>query len=255
MTESLLRLLELTRSEGWVALLLFLRVGAFTTLLPGFGEQSVPARVKLGVALSLTTLVFATGITLPPDLTPGYRGFLLAVGTETAIGLALGIGLRLFVMGLQIAGSMMAQSTSLSQILGSAGVEPLPAIGHVLVIGALALAMTMGLHVHAVLYLLISYEVLPPGSWPDAGDLAQWGIALVARCFAMAFSLAAPYIVISLIYNLTLGVINRAMPQLMVAFVGAPLITFGGMALLYLLIQQVLTSWAGQTFDFLVSPF
>ncbi|NIZ09723.1 flagellar biosynthetic protein FliR [Pseudooceanicola sp. HF7] len=253
MNELLAHLLDLLRAQGWLMAVILLRVGAFTSFLPAFGEQSVPTRVKLVIAVSLSAIVLSAQPVLPPQ--PGYRSFLSLLASETVIGLMLGLGLRLFVMGLQTAGSMMAQATSLSQILGGAGVEPLPAIGHVLVIGGLALAMILGLHVHAVLYLLMSYDVLPVGRWPDGADLAQWGSGLVAQSFRLAFSLAAPFIIISLIYNLTLGVINRAMPQLMVAFVGAPVITFGGLALLFLLSRQILTVWSERMFAFLTAPF
>ena len=49
----------------------------------------------------------------------------------------------------------------------------------------------------------------------------------------LAFTLAAPFVLVSVLYNLTLGVINRAMPQLMVVFVGAPVITGLGLAVLF----------------------
>ena len=49
----------------------------------------------------------------------------------------------------------------------------------------------------------------------------------MAASFALALSLAAPFVIASLLYNVALGVINKAMPQLMVAFVGAPAITCG----------------------------
>ena len=42
-----------------------------------------------------------------------------------------------------------------------------------------------------------------------------------------------------------LGVINRAMPQLMVAFVGAPAITAAGLLLLALAAPILLDIWAG----------
>lgn len=248
------RALDMLRAEGWQAMIVLLRVGTFTSFMPGFGEQSVPARIKLVVALSLTAVVLAARPALPGD-PPSPEAFAHLLATEVVAGLALGLGLRLFVLALQTTGSMIAQATSLSQILGMTLIEPMPAIGNILVIGGLALAMVMGLHVHAVLYLLISYEAMPAGQWPAAADLTQWGIALTGRSFRLAFTLAAPFIIISVIYNLTLGVINRAMPQLMVAFVGAPVITFGGMALLLLLVAPLLTTWAEALFGFLHQPF
>ncbi len=254
MNETAAEIMAFVRTEGWAAAMIFLRVGAFASFLPGFGEQSVPARFKLITAMGLTLIVLSAGPDLP-DIAPGYRSFLRLMLTETVAGLLLGVGLRLFVIGLQTAGTMIAQSTSLSQILGNAGVEPMPAIGHILVIGGLALAMVLGLPVHAVMLMLMSYEVMPVGSLPAGADLAQWGIGLISQSFKLAFSLAAPFLIISLIYNLTLGVINRAMPQLMVAFVGAPVITFGGLALLWLLAPQILQTWSRAMFTFLVAPF
>ena len=66
--------------------------------------------------------------------------------------------------------------------------------------------------------------------------------------------LAAPFVTTSLLYNLTLGVINRAMPQLMVAFVGAPVITLGGMVLLLWCAPTMLAVWADALIAFLDDP-
>ena len=161
---------------------------------------------------------------------PSIPAFVALLLSETVIGLGLGFGVRLFLMGLQTAGTMIAQSTSLSQALGNTGMDPMPAMGHLLVLGGICLAMILGLHVETVRYLLVSYEMFPIGAVPVAAEMAEWGLSGVASAFRLAFVLAAPFMIVSLLYNLTLGVINRAMPQLMVVFVGAPLITFGGLA-------------------------
>jgi flagellar biosynthetic protein FliR len=76
----------------------------------------------------------------------------------------------------------------------------------------------------------------------------------VARAFALAFSLAAPFVVASFLYNLALGAINRAMPQLMVAFVGAPVITAGGLVLLALALPALLGVWLAAFDEFLARP-
>ena len=41
----------------WVGFLVFLRVSAAISLLPAFGEQALPQRVKLGLALMFTAVV------------------------------------------------------------------------------------------------------------------------------------------------------------------------------------------------------
>jgi len=179
--------------------------------------------------------------------------WLIWIVGEIGIGLWFGLLIRVFVFCLQTAGSIAAQSTSLSQILGSAGVEPLPAMGHVITMAGLTLALALGLHVSAVEYLIGSYMLFPIGQLPDLEAVAQSIVKQIASGFQLAFALAAPFFILSLLYNLTLGVINRAMPQLMVAFVGAPVITAGALFLLTISIPLILGTWVRALFGFLAS--
>ena len=245
--------LDAVLSSGfWHVALVFLRVSALVSVLPAFGEHSVPMRVKLVVAVMFTAVVVPAVETIAqPGGLPSLARVILS---ETLSGLALGLGLRLFVLALHIAGSIAAQSTSLSQLAGGAAGEPMPAMGHVLVIAGLALAVMTGLHVRAAELLVLSYNLFPPGSFPAAPDLSAWGVARIGHAFALAFTLAAPFVIASMIYNLALGVINRAMPQLMVAFVGAPVITLGGLALLCVAAPLMLSVWAEALGGFLSDP-
>ncbi len=246
--------LDLWLDLFWLHALVFLRVGPVVALFPGFSERSVPARVKLAVAV-----VFA--VIVAPAASPYLGNIDLSapsawtILTETAIGLLMGVGLRLFVLALQTAGSIAGQATSLAQILGSAGVTPLPAIGHLLVFGGIALAMMLGLHVQAAQMIVLSYGLFPVGDLPGAAAVADWGVRQVAGAFALAFTLAAPFVIVSVLYNLALGVINRAMPQLMVVFVGAPVITAAGLGLLFLLAPTILTVWIDALQAFVANPF
>jgi flagellar biosynthetic protein FliR len=231
----------------------FLRVAAMAALLPAFGEQNVPARIKIVVAIAFTLIVAPA---LPAELKDqASLNPRLVVFTEVLSGLAMGLGIRLFVLALQTAGSIAAQSTSLSQVLGGAAVDPLPAMGYILIVGGLALAVMNGLHVKAAQLIILSYDVLPMGRFPVASDLSDWGVQQVARAFSLAFSLAAPFVILSVLYNFALGAINKAMPQLMVAFVGAPVITLGGLFILMIAAPTILVVWLGAMDGFLANPF
>jgi len=232
--------------------MVFLRVSALVSLLPAFGDRSVPARIKLGLAIAFTLIIAPAipVIDVPSDI-------LSLVGNsvaEVGIGLALGFGIRMFILILQTAGSIAAQSTSLSQILGGAGVEPVPAMGFVLVVGGLALAVMAGLHVRAATFVAASYDLFPFATIPGGQALSRWGLGQISQGFSLAFLLSAPFVIASTIYNLTLGVINRAMPQLMVAFVGAPVITFGGLFLLFVCAPLMLMIWVDALNGFLGNP-
>jgi flagellar biosynthetic protein FliR len=236
----------------WSASVVFLRVGAAMAMMPGFGEMVVPARIRLGLALAFTAVVFPA---VAPNLPGPETGILPVLTTETVAGLALGAALRLFVHALQIAGMIIAQSTSLAQLFAGGQAEPQPATGHLLVMAGIAAAMAAGLHVTLAAYLIQSYDLLPAGRLPQASDLAEWGVARVGHAFALAFSLAMPFVIAGFLYNLALGIINRAMPQLMVAFVGAPALGLGGLLLLALVAPVLLATWLAALGGFFADPF
>jgi len=214
--------------------LVFTRIGATVALLPGLGEQTLSVRIRLGITVAITALVW-------PMLIPSQLGnFTLwetmpLIVLEGLVGVFLGLSVRLILMALQFAGSIASMSTSLSQIMGSAGTpDPLPSIGNILALAGITLALATGLHIKAVLMITYSYDVLKIGMVPSGEDIVYWGINRSASAFALGFTLAGPFVIASFAYNLTLGLINRAMPQLMVAFIGAPAITAGGILILFL---------------------
>jgi flagellar biosynthesis protein FliR len=136
------------------------------------------------------------------------------------------------IHALQMAGTIAANMTSLSQLFGGAGVDPQPRWR--------SSSSSPG-------------SRLPPrpactsrSPWrssrptgcsrsgaPGSGDLAGWGRRASPKPSATGLRARRalhrdrrPY------RNLALGAINRAMPQLMVAFVGAPATVWGALALL-----------------------
>lgn len=238
------------QSVAVAAVLVFLRVGAALALLPAFGEQSVPTRIRLVIAVAFTSIVTpAVAPMMPVEPT------LFHAAAEVAGGLALGAAFRMMIIALQIAGTMIAQATSLSQIAGGAAPEPLPAVGHFLTSAGLALAVMAGLHVKLAEALILSYQIWPAAALPSAASFAEWGLSHVAQAFSLAFALAAPFTIAALMYNLALGAINRAMPTLMVSFIGAPALSAGGLALLAILAPLLLSVWVQNLENLMENPF
>jgi flagellar biosynthesis protein FliR len=246
-------LLDLAEAGLWAAALVFVRAGAVVALMPGFGEMAVPQRVKLGLILCFTVVVAPI---LAADIEAyGPEPGLTALLGEAVAGLILGVGMRLFLLTLQSAAAIIAQSTTLSQLVPGATPEPQPAIGNMFLIAGIALALVAGLHVKAAELMILSYDILPAGGYPDARVVADWGVGLASQTFSLAFTLAAPFVIASMIYNLALGAINRAMPQLMVSMVGAPALTLGGLALLAVATPLLLSVWLQAFGAFLANPF
>ena len=254
MTGLFAQLTELTgigQAWLWTATLVFLRVGAALFLMPAFGEQVVPQRIRLVLALAFTAIV-APAVS---DSMAEVQGTLRPAAIEVMAGLAIGIGMRLFVFALQVAASIIAQVSSLSQLFGGTTPDPQPAIGNLLTVAALALAVLAGLHVKAASLLILSYRVLPAGHFPGAADMADWGLQQVVHSFSLAFALAAPFVIGSVVYNVALGIINKAMPQLSVTLVGAPALTAASLLLMLVAVPLMLAVWLGSFDAFLAQPF
>lgn len=249
MTEIFGGILRDFQNSASLFFLVFLRVGAFASLLPGFGEQSVPARIKVLLAISLSVIVFPLVADGLPELTG--KSFHLAIVYEVMTGLFLGVSTRLFVIALQTAGTIAAQSTSLSQIFGGSSVDPIPALGYIIVVAAIALAMIFDLHIVLSKFLVASFQFFPVGSYMSGAAIIRTGVQYVTDAFELAVLIAAPFLLVSTLYNLMLGAVNRAMPQLMVAFIGAPFITFAGLVILFVTLPFILNFWLEAFFEFL----
>jgi flagellar biosynthetic protein FliR len=232
--------------------LIFARVGSAAIVLPGIGERFVPLRVRLAVALALS--IPLTWLDIVQGTPTEMRGWMIAILSESLTGVVLGVAVRFFLIGLQVAGSIAAQSTSLAQVFGGQSVEPLPAVGHLLTFAGLALLMSNGFAVRLVVTFAESYKIVAFGGRFSSSGMADWGLSLVVWIFEAGFVLAAPFLLTSVLYNLTLGFINKAMPQLMVMFVGAPLITFLSLIILAVGVPMLLTVWQDGVFEFLAYP-
>ncbi|MEM7056332.1 MAG: flagellar biosynthetic protein FliR [Pseudomonadota bacterium] len=230
----------------FVGMGIFVRIGAAAFLVPGLGERSLSMRIRLGGALAIAILL-APMIRPMVPLSPGNPISLLAVLTsEAAIGLIIGLAFRFLVYALQIAGMVAAQHLSVAQMFGT-GVapEPEPTIATLLGMGGITLALMSGLHVHLVATLAGMYEVFPFGQFPNGADLAEWATTRMAGTFAIGVTLAAPFVAIGFAYNLALGALNRAMPQLLVALVGVPALVWVGIVVLALVLPTLMETWMG----------
>jgi len=256
MIADLMPLLPISQAALWTGFVVFVRISAILAVMPAFGDHAVPMRVRLVLALMFTFIVAPTvALAIPPIKTGVFLAF-TAIGPEVITGLFFGLFLRFFILALQIAGSIAAQSTSLSQIFGgSAGVDPQPAIGHLLVVSGTALAVMSGLHVQLAGYMIHTYTLVPTCELLSAAIVIDLGLQEVRRIFELGFSLAAPFLIASLVYNVVMGVINRAMPQLMVSFVGAPAIIAGGLLFLLITAPIMLGLWYAAFSSFMTSPF
>ncbi len=231
--------------------LVFARVAAAFMLLPGFGETHLPPRVKVVAAL-LVAAAMAGSVPGRPELVPLPETMAGQIGAEIVVGLLLGTVARILFNALHVAGTLIAQQAGLGLII-PASIEPegVSALAQILLFGGISLIFALDLDHQLLLAIRDSYALFPLGRLPAPGDMAQHVIRTISDAFSLGVRLSLPFLVIGFVLYAGLGVINRAMPQLMVFFVAAPGFTIVGLALLGITLPVILWTWAG-AFDALL---
>jgi flagellar biosynthetic protein FliR len=216
---------DLLSINAFAALVVFARVGAVIAFLPGFSAAWVSVRIRLVMALALTLLVTPAlaGILPPMPATPAALGLLLL--RESAIGLFLGSVALIAFAALQTAGTFIAYLSSFASALVQdpvADQQSSTIAGFFTALG-LVLIFVTDLH-HLMLRAIVdSYGLFTPGAPPPLDDFCGFITHAVAESFGLGVQLAAPFLVVSLVYNVGLGLLGRLMPQLPVFFFGLPL--------------------------------
>jgi flagellar biosynthetic protein FliR len=229
----------------WAAALVFARVGAMVMLLPGFGEPSIPARVRLAFALLLAAAIapgLVDRVPEPPETAFGMAG--VVVG-EIVIGVMLGGAARLLVSALATAGQIIGLEIGIAFAQTAdptmTGAGQLMAV--FLSVMGVALIFATGLDHMFLQGMVGSYDVLSPGTPPPVGDAAQLALDTTARSFLVGFQIATPVIAAGMIFRLGLGVLSRLIPQIQVFFVALPLQLMGGFVVLALGLSTGMLIW------------
>jgi flagellar biosynthetic protein FliR len=227
------------------ASLVFCRMAAAGMLLPGLGEQEVPANIRLGLAVLITLLLLPLLAPLLPAAPEHPFDLLRLILGEIVVGLWLGSLARLLASTLaqagQVIGTMMGLTTPLQgdMVLGAQGTP----LGRLFGFLATVLLLATGLYALPLAALLNSYALLPPGGGFPGGGAAEAMAVMVAHSFELALRLAAPFILAGVLFNLGLGLVARVAPQVQIFVVAAPAQILAGFGLLILLLPAILLTW------------
>ncbi|WP_081814705.1 flagellar biosynthetic protein FliR [Hyphomonas sp.] len=238
--------------SAWIALVMVIvaRLSFIIFFMPGIGEQTIPVQMRVMILLALSAMFSISGFVSPPP-TESFASYAGVLSTEVAIGFALGVVLRVTIWMLSIAGTVISQAIGLSQLLGVAlEHEQQTMTANLLSMAGAALLLSADFHIKAIASLLRLYTDVPIGALEAMNQ--DMLVQAFLSAFGLAIMLAWPFVAVNLLYNICLGFINKALPSLMVAFVGAPLMIGAGIILLALSIMGMLVVWEGRIPDIVV---
>lgn len=225
--------------------LVFARIGAILMLLPGFGEPSIPMRIRLSFALLVCVVV---GPVIAPMLPPMPERPLMLAGLvmgEVIVGLMIGAVARIFMAVAAIAGQVIGMQSGLAmaQSFDPSQGQQGALVATFLNLTFLLLLFATNIH-HLLLEMMVnSYAVFEAGQMPSLADAAEWALEAFIDAFRIGVQLAAPLIVFGLTFYLALGVLSRLMPQAQIFFIAMPSNIMVGLFILTIALGAMSAVW------------
>ncbi|HEX3696454.1 MAG TPA: flagellar biosynthetic protein FliR [Polyangia bacterium] len=220
------------------------RVIPLAIMLPAFGGRHVPLSIRLALGALLAALAW-------PLVAAAYGGagldraspllWILIVGRELAVGVAVGFVASLAFHAAEVAGQLgdglRGANAAAILIPASDGGAPSP-LGTLYLLLATVIFLEIGGLSRVIAALMNSYAAVPLGL-SNASVSGMQNAALVvllasAKLLATALGLAAPLIVAMLLADVALAALARLAPDLPIYFLGLPVKALLGVGVILL---------------------
>jgi flagellar biosynthetic protein FliR len=209
-----------------MVILVFLRVSAMLFVIPAFGERTVPVRVKGGLAILITLMIYPLIRADVPSLLREAQSFAIVAAMigEILIGLTIGLAARMIFAGIQYAGEIIGVKMGFYMIsiidpVSSTHVNKIAEFQYII---ALLVYLAVDAHHIFISAILDSYRMVAPFSYQFSGALMETLIRFSANIFLTAVKIGAPIMAVLFFTNTALGVIARTVPQINIFIIGFP---------------------------------
>lgn len=215
-------------------LVLFLASIRIITMLmssPIFSVRQIPSMIKVGLSLILSLLVSANiGIPTYQFINNNFD-LLFFIFREIAIGVSIGYISTLIFNAIRVSAQIMDFNVgfSMSQYFDPSTAGSSTPLERFFNWFAIVIFVTLNFH-HILLSAIIkSFEVVPLGILKINSNVFIVVLDVFAKSFYIAMQLAAPVVIVVFLTDFTLGLINRAVPQINIFLLSLPVKTLVGL--------------------------
>jgi flagellar biosynthetic protein FliR len=233
--------------NAWLTAFLwpFTRIAALIAMSPVLGNTAIPARVKIALAAFMTLIVAPTLPPMPQATVFSASGIWIMV-TQFLIGAALGFAMQLVFAAVEMAGTLVGLQMGLgfATFFDPSSSASQQVITSFLNMIAMLAFLAYNGHLQVIAALIESFQSVPIAQAalgpPGLHTLVEWGGAI----FTAGLLLSLPVVIALLVANLSLGILNRAAPQIGVFQIGFSVTLMVGMLLLMLMLPNMIPFFA-----------
>lgn len=230
-------------------LLIFIRILATFALSPVFG-RAMPSISKIVLSLAVSYIVLYTVPPAEPTAYGLFIEFAMAAMKEIMLGLIFGFMINMFMSAVYTSGQIidLQMGFSFAQVYNPITGNQSPISGTLLNILIVILFFANDLHLRLFQMLHYTFTVLPPGEVVFNTDIVKTAAASFIFVFEMGFQIALPILIASLITEVLLGVIMKAIPNVNFFAIGFPIKIVMGF-LIFMAIIPVISAVSSNIFD------
>ena len=215
----------------WV--LVFLRTGAFFLGIPLFAGKLIPVKVSTAFGLLFSILINPL-VPANLELANHFAGAILLSLNEICIGLLLAMTVRMIFFAVELAGHLISYeiglmaSNSVNPLLGSTD----STITTLLYYFSMLIFFVAGIHYDILKAFILSFEILPIGSYfLSASPMVEYARE-VSNVFVIGTLIAAPFIALNFMINISFAVLGKAVPKMNVFMTSFSIRILSGLVLL-----------------------
>ena len=215
----------------WV--LVFLRTGAFFLGIPLFAGKLIPVKVRTAFGLLFSILINPL-VPANLELANHFAGAILLSLNEICIGLLLAMTVRMIFFAVELAGHLISYeiglmaSNSVNPLLGSTD----STITTLLYYFSMLIFFVAGIHYDILKAFILSFEILPIGSYfLSASPMVEYARE-VSNVFVIGTLIAAPFIALNFMINISFAVLGKAVPKMNVFMTSFSIRILSGLVLL-----------------------
>lgn len=208
------------------AFLIFVRVSALVGTAPFFSNGSIPVRVKLFFAMALTVMLYPVvpvqGAALTIDAT--LLEVVILIFKEVLVGVAMGLTGQLIFAGIQMGGELMSVNIGLSfaSVVDPVNQAQGSVVSQLFGLLAVLIFISIGGDTYYIKALAHSFEIVPVGEG-SVSRAAPVFIQMATYLFVVGVQMAAPFILVLFLLDVSFAIFARIMPQANIFFIALPL--------------------------------
>ncbi len=219
-------------------LLILVRVATFVFVAPFFGQRNVPYRVKVGVSVFMSILVFyGISPTMANYTTTVGYGFLVLI--EGITGLLIGFMANICNSIISFAGNMIDTHVGLSmaQDFNPTLNMQITVSGELYYYFLMMLLVVTNMHQYVLKAFIDSFSVINLGAATfNIDSLLSTMVSYITDFFIIAFRITLPVFACVMILNCILGIMAKVAPQMNMFAVGIQIKVLVGFAVMFLTI-------------------